>query len=162
MSHLETLIAEFLEWRGYLVRKNIKVNKLKHGGWAMELDIVGYHPETKDLVHYEPSLDAHTWQVREARFRKKFAAGKAFINIEVFPWLPKQIRLRQIAVLPVHPTNRNMLAGATIQSIDEFSAEVCAVVMKEGPMRSKAISEQYPLLRTIQMTRVGYMRMKPS
>jgi hypothetical protein len=61
MSHLETLVAEYLEWQGYLIRRNTKVGRLKHGGWEMELDIVGYHPKSLELVHYEPSIDALSW-----------------------------------------------------------------------------------------------------
>ncbi len=32
MNHLEALIVEYLEWQGYIVRKNIKIGKLSHGG----------------------------------------------------------------------------------------------------------------------------------
>lgn len=70
MSHLESLVAEYLEWQGYLVRRNTKVGRLAHGGWEMELDIVGYHPKTQKLVHYEPSIDALSWDKREARYVK--------------------------------------------------------------------------------------------
>jgi hypothetical protein len=28
MSHLENLIAEYYDWKGYLVKRNIKVGKL--------------------------------------------------------------------------------------------------------------------------------------
>ncbi len=58
MSHLEDLIAEYYDWRGYLVKRNIKVGRLQHGGWEMELDVIAYHPHTNHLIHLEPSLDA--------------------------------------------------------------------------------------------------------
>jgi len=64
MSHLEDPIYEFYEWRGYIVRRNIKVGKLHHGGWAGELDIVAYHPEHRNLVHLEPSIDAESLSKR--------------------------------------------------------------------------------------------------
>lgn len=67
MSHLESLLVEYLDWQGYLVRRNTKVGRLAHGGWEMELDVVGYHPKSRDLLHYEPSVDAHDWQTREER-----------------------------------------------------------------------------------------------
>lgn len=76
MSHLESLLAEYLEWQGFLVRRNTKVGKLAHGGWEMELDIVGFHPQHHELVHYEPWIDADSWAKREARFQKKFEAGR--------------------------------------------------------------------------------------
>jgi len=56
MSHLEALIAEYYDWKGYLVKRNIKVGRLKHGGWEMELDVVAYDPNTKHLIHLEPSF----------------------------------------------------------------------------------------------------------
>src|SRR5437764_13234533 len=58
MSHLEDLLCEYYDWQGYIVRRNVKVGRLSHGGWEGELDIVAYHPKTRDLVHLEPSIDA--------------------------------------------------------------------------------------------------------
>src|SRR5713226_9215043 len=98
MSHLETLIAEYLDWQGYLVMRNKKVGRLRHGGWEMELDIVGYHPKTGDLVHYEPSIDAIGWDKRKARYKKKFDAGHKYIFKELFPWLDPSTEIHQFAV----------------------------------------------------------------
>lgn len=163
MSHLETLIVEYLEWQGYLVRRNTKVGRLKHGGWEMELDVIGFHPHTGDLVHYEPSVDAHTWEKRESRYAKKFEAARKLIFSEVFSWLPPETSLRQIAVFPSHPKDRHTIAGGHIVSIDELVAEIRAKVVKCGVARSKAISENYPLLRVLQLSHCGYNRaIKPS
>jgi len=93
-SHLESLIHEYLEWQGYLVRRNLKVGRLSHGGWEMELDLIGYHPTTQDLVHYEPSLDALSWEKREARYNKKFNAARKYLFTEVFSWLPPEVALQ--------------------------------------------------------------------
>jgi len=158
MSHLESLIVEFLDWKGYLVRRNIKVGRLKHGGWEMELDVIGYHPHTNDLVHYEPSVDAHTWDTREARYTKKFSAARKLIFSEVFSWLTPETPLRQIAVFPSHPKDRDTIAGGAIQSIDELLSEIRSQVIECGPARSNAISENYPLLRVLQLSHCGYNR----
>lgn len=48
------------------------------------------------------------------------------------------------------------MAGATIMSIDELMAEIKSKVTSCGPMIKNAISEEYPLLRTIQMSHTGY------
>ena len=64
MNHLEQLIAEWFEFRGYFVRRNVKVGKLPHGGHEGELDIVAYHPIDNHLIQIEPSSDAHTWVKR--------------------------------------------------------------------------------------------------
>lgn len=158
MSHLESLIVEYLDWQGYLVRRNTKVGRLKHGGWEMELDVIGYHPHTQDLVHYEPSLDAHSWEKRDARFTKKFQSARKYIFAEVFSWLPPETPLRQIAIFPSHPKEREMIAGGCIISIDKFVAEVRAKVMACGVANSAAISEIYPLLRMLQLSHCGYNR----
>ena len=156
MYHLETLITEYLEWQGYLVRRNTKVGRRSRGGWEMELDIVGFHPQTQDLVHYEPSLDALSWEKREARYAKKFRAGRKYILPELFSWLPSTTQIRQIAVFISHPRGRDSIAEGVIVSIDELMAEIRGKVVACGPMARNAISEQFPLLRTLQMATAGY------
>jgi hypothetical protein len=158
MIHLEALISEYLEWQGFLIRRNTKVGRLGHGGWEMELDVVGFHPKTSELVHYEPSIDALSWDKREVRYKKKFEAGRKYIFTELFSWLPPDTALRQIAVFPTHPRGRDNIATGKIISIDELMAEIRSKVVACGPMMRNAISEQYPLLRTIQMTHAGYCR----
>ena len=158
MSHLETLIAEYLDWQGYLVKSNTKVGRLGHGGWEMELDIIGYHPNTGALVHYEPSIDALSWAKREARYQKKFEAGRNYIFREIFSWLPSSTPLQQIAVFVSHPKGRDTIAGGTIISIDELMAEIRGKVIEWGIMAKNAIPEQYSLLRTLQLSHAGYHR----
>lgn len=158
MSHLESLIAEYLDWQGYIVKQNLKVGRLAHGGWAMELDVVAYHPHTRDLVHYEPSIDAHSWETRERRYKKKFAAGRTFIPKNVFSWLPKGTPIRQIAVFISHPKGRDSLGGGRIISMDELMAEIRAAVIQQGMMSKQAIPENYPLLRILQLSHCGYAK----
>ncbi|WP_374088034.1 hypothetical protein [Methylomicrobium lacus] len=124
----------------------------------MELDIVGFHPHNQKLVHYEPSIDALSWDKREARYQKKFEAGKKYILTELFSWLPPTTEIEQVAVFVSHPTGRDTIAGGAIVSIDELISEIRAGVIACGPMARNAISEQYPLLRTIQMSHSGYYR----
>ena len=158
MSHLEDLIAEYYDWCGYLVKRNIKVGRLKHGGWEMELDVIAYDPHSKHLIHVEPSIDAHSWEMREKRFTKKFKAAKKYIFSDVFTWLDKATPIEQVAILIVHPKNRDKLAGGRIKSIDEFLAEVRDAVSEQGLVAKNAIPEQYPLLRTLQLSHNGYYK----
>jgi hypothetical protein len=158
MSHLEDLIAEFYDWSGYLVKRNLKVGKLSHGGWEMELDIIAFHPTTKHLVHLEPSIDAHSWDTRESRFKKKFDSGYKYMFSSVFPWLDKDTPVERIAVLVSHPQGKDELCGAKIISIDEFMLLVKEKVSGCGKMAKNAIPEQYPLLRTVQLTTEGYYK----
>jgi hypothetical protein len=158
MSHLETLIAEYLEWQGYFVRRNAKVGKRRQGGWEMELDIIGYHPTSGSLIHYEPSLDALSWAKREDRYKKKFEAARKYMTKEIFPWIAPSARIQQIAVLVSHPGGRDTIAGGSIVSVDELMAEIRAKVVACGMMAKNAIPEQYPLLRTLQLSHAGYYR----
>ena len=158
MSHLENLIAEYYDWSGYLIKRNIKVGRLSHGGWEMELDIVAYNPHSKHLVHLEPSVDAHSWKIREQRFSKKFSLGTKYIFAEVFTWLDPKTPVEQIAVLVFHPKGRDTLAGGKIVSIDKFIFEIKQKIKDRGIAAKSAIPEQYPLLRTIQLVENGYYK----
>src|SRR5687768_2410356 len=158
MSHLESLIAEYLEWQGFLVKRNMKVGRRKRGGWEMELDVVGLNPKTQTIAHYEPSVDADSWNVRQTRYEKKFRLGREYMFTEVFDWLPPSTYIEQIAVFYDHPRGRDMIAGAKLISIEELMCEIRSKVVACGPMINNAIPQQYPLLRTIQMSHVGYCR----
>ena len=61
----EKLVAEWYEYNGYFIRRNVLVGKRQAGGHECELDIVGFHPGTKHLVHIEPSMDASKWEHSE-------------------------------------------------------------------------------------------------
>src|SRR5574341_168573 len=147
MNHLENIIAEFYDWKGFLVKRNVKVGRRAKGGWEMELDVVVFHPHTNQLIHLEPSLDADSQDKRELRFEKKFRLGKKYIFSEVFTWLDPSTLLEQIAIAINHPKDRDKLAGARLMSVDEFMAEIRTEVLKCGIVAQNAIPEQYLLLR---------------
>lgn len=158
MSHLEDIIAEYYDWKGYLVKRNIKVGKLSHGGWEMELDVVAFDPHTEHLIHLEPSIDAHSWATREQRFTKKFIAARKYIFSEVFTWLDSGMEIEQVAILTSHPKGRDILAGGKIVSIDELMTEIRQRVVECGIVAKNAIPEQYPHLRTLQLSHNGYYK----
>jgi hypothetical protein len=157
MNHLEKLIRQYYEWRGYLVRGNVKVGKLAHGGWAGELDVVAYHPSNRHLVQIEPSLDAHRWEKRETRFKKKFELGKKYICKEVFPWLKANTPIEQIAIL--NTASKREIGGGRVISVDEMMRKIKEEVSEQGIMAKNAIPEEYDLLRSIQMVICGYYKL---
>jgi len=157
VNHLEQIIGEFLDWRGFVVKRNVKVGRRGMGGWEMELDIVAYHPSQNRLVHVEASLDAHSWTKREQRYLKKFTLGDKYIRTEVFTWLPAGTAIERLAIFP-STAGRTELAGASLQSVDDFMREVKAAICAGKVMAKDAIPEQYPLLRTLQLALVGYHR----
>jgi hypothetical protein len=148
-NHLEQLIAEWYEYNGYFVRKNIHVGKRLKGGYDCELDIVAFHPVTKRLVHLEPSLDADSWKKREERYAKKFEAGRKFIP-KLFKGLKLPEKIEQIAVFVfASKANRERIAGGKILLVDELLKEI-AEALQDKRIDKEAVPEQYPLLRTIQ------------
>ena len=159
MSHLEDLLFQWYDWRGFIVKRNTKVGKLGHGGWEGELDLVAYHPQTRELLHVEPSIDAHSWAMRESRFAKKFESGRKYIFTEVFPWLTSTTPLQQIAVLVSRGRHHAKLASGDIVTVDEVVKQIKDVVGTQGKMSVAAIPEQYDLLRTIQLVLSGYYRL---
>ena len=157
MNHLEKLTRQYYDWNGYVVKGNVKVGRLSHGGWGGELDIVAYHPQTNHLIHIEPSIDAHSWATREQRFDKKFRFGRDYIYDDVFPWLsPEETPLEQVAMLIT--SSRRELSGGKVISIDEFVKIVTGEIAARGIMSKNAIPEEYDLLRTIQLAVSGYYK----
>lgn len=151
-NHLEQLISEWLEFKGYFVRRNVKIGKLAHGGYEGELDIVAYHPLDNHLVQIEPSTDSHTWEKREVRFRKKFDAGRKYIIADILPWLPHNKRFEQWAVLWASNSNHHEVGGGRVIPVwDLYRMIACDVLVIGNPI-GKAIPEQFPLLRTMQYT----------
>lgn len=165
MNHLEAIIAEYLEWQGFFVRTNIQVGKLEKGGFAGELDIVAYKPdEPRRLLHIEPSLAALGAAAQNAECGKKFRRGREHILAEVFPWLAGAgLRIEQFAVIPSLPGGENTVSGGRLMTVDELFSEIRSRVAAQGKGLRAAISEAFPLLRTIQFSEIGYTgRLRPT
>jgi len=148
-NFLEQIAAEWFEVRGYFVRRNVKVGPRKTGGWDAELDVVAFDPITKHLVHVEPSSDALPWDRREERFRKKFDAGRKHIP-GLFKGFGKLPEIEQIALFVFgsgkrHPT----VGGGQVLMIADLMADI-RQYMKNRSIQSKAIPEQFVILRTLQ------------
>ena len=157
-NHLETLISQFYAWKGWVVRKNVKVGRRDRGGYAGELDVVVYDPTTGKVIHYEPSTDASTWEKRAAKYERKFKAGRTYIATEVLPWLKPDFALEQIAVFFQVPEHRRAFQGAKAISIDDLVKMIRDEIQKQGRVGKNAIPEQYDLLRTIQLVVCGYVK----
>jgi hypothetical protein len=157
-NHLETLISQFYDWKGWVVRRNVKVGRRDRGGYAGELDVVVYDPTTGKVIHYEPSTDASTWDKRAATYERKFKAGRDYIAKEVLPWLKPDFEPEQIAVFFNVPERRRAFLGKKAMSIDDLVKMIRDEIQKMGRVGKKAIPEQYDLLRTIQLVVCGYVK----
>ena len=149
MNFLEQLAAEWLEYQGYFVRRNIHVGKRAKGGYECELDVVGFDPGKRRLLHVEPSRDSDTWAQRVSRYTKKFAAGRKYVPdlFEGFKPLPdiEQIALFGYGGRGPHET----IAGGRVVLVREWLGEILAD-LRSKPIASHAVPEQYICLRTMQ------------
>jgi hypothetical protein len=149
MNFLEQLCAEWLEYCGYFVRRNVHVGKRAKGGFECELDVVALHPKSRHLVHVEPSMDAGSWETRGTRYQKKFDAGRKYIP-GLFDGLGGDAGIDHVALFGLgsranHPT----LAGGRVMLASDLIAEINAV-LRARPVQNQAVPEQYVCLRTLQ------------
>ena len=148
-NYLEQLASEWYEYRGFFVRRNVPVGSGPKGGHEAELTIVAIHPGDNRVVHIEPSMDAHSWEVREKRFTKKFKAGRDHLADATGRLCPAG-EIEQIALIALGSrTNHPTLGGGTVLTIADFMAEILAA-MKQRSGDELAVPQQYPILRTLQ------------
>lgn len=148
-NHLEQLTAEWLEHCGYFVRQSVLVGKREKGGFEGELDIVALNPVSRHLLHVECSLDADTWDRREARFSAKFERGRKHVPA-LFAGLELPSELDQVALLQFGGGTREVLGGARLIWVADFVADIIATLRARHPSRA-AIPSTLPLLRTLQL-----------
>ena len=149
VNHLEQLVGEWLEYNGYFVKRNVLVGKRPAGGYECELDVVAFNPVTKHLVHVEPSSDMNSWAIREARYEKKFKAGKDFIP-ELLPGNDIPDKPEQIALFFFgSKANHEKIAGGRVMLVSELYQEI-TLGLRGKRVKKNTVSEQFPFLRTIQ------------
>jgi hypothetical protein len=148
INFLEQLVAEWYEFNGYFVRRNVRVGPREQGGHEGELDVVAFHPGKRHLIHIEPSSDADSWAKREERYRRKFESGRKHIPA-LFAGLDLPADIEQIAVLIFAARSRTQIGGGKIVMIDDLMQEIRSVVGARSVLRA-AVPEQYQLLRALQ------------
>jgi len=148
-NFLEQLVAEWYEFQGYFVRRNVNVGKRPNGGYASKLDVVAFNPSKRHLVHVEPSMDCHSWTKREKRFSAKFKAGREYIPT-LFPSFPDLPKIEQIVVLVYgSDINHSKIGGGRLIFIKEFMNEIHKDLAARE-VRNAAVPEQYVILRGLQ------------
>ena len=152
MNHLEELVSQWLDFRGYIVRCNVCIGLLRHGGHTGEIDVAAYHPVTKHCLHVECSGDADSWAYREKRFEQKFAKGRDFIKKEVFPWLDGvgDLKIEQWAIVWTAGADRTHVAGGKVVTMRNLYRNIARDIRKMREKGNRVIPEKYSLLRTIQ------------
>jgi hypothetical protein len=148
-NYLEQLASEWYEYRGFFVRRNVPVGHGDKSGYEAELTIVAIHPGENRVVHIEPSMDAHSWDVREKRFSKKFNAGREHL-VGATGGLCPAGNIEQIALIALGSrTNHPTLGGGTVLTIADFMTEILTE-LKDRSGDELSVPQQYPILRTLQ------------
>ena len=149
-NFMEEFVAEWLEYKGYIVKRNEWVGKLKHGGHEGELDVVAFNPTTKHLIHIETSTDADSWAERERRFTKKFSSGARHIK-SLFKGLDISDNIEQEAIFVFgSDQNHKTVGGGRVVLAEDFLVRVLND-LKGTSFLSRAVPEKYPILRVLQM-----------
>ena len=149
-NYLEELAAEFYEYKGCFVRRNIRVNKRTKGGYEGELDVIAYNPEENIIYHIEATMDAGSWEKREKKYMKKFSIGKKAIPVVFKKVCKENPTIMQVILLGYgNKTNHNNLAGGKVVPIQDFLCEIITYLQGKD-IYKEAVPENYPLLRTIQ------------
>lgn len=147
-NHLEDFVAEGYLFSEYFVRRNVHVGPRRQGGYECELDIVAFDPVQRHLLHVEPSLDSVSWEKREQKSARKFAAGRRYIP-GLFKGLSFPASTVQIAPFVYGSTaDRTTLAGGQILLIKDFMAAIL-IELRDRRLASGAISEEKLLLRAL-------------
>jgi hypothetical protein len=159
MNFLQQLTSEWLEYRGYFVRRHVRVESPDKGVADCELDVVAFHPETQHLLQVEPSMDASTRRVRTQRYQRKFEAGLAHIPT-MFEALVPVRQVDQVALFGYgNRESHATLAGGRILFVDELIDEIRRT-LRDRPALGGDVSERFACLRTIQLVMQSEIRLR--
>jgi len=167
MNFLEQLTAEWYQYNGYLVSRNLRFgrNANGRGGHVGEMDVIAYEPRDRKFIHLEASTDSDSWSERKIKFERKFTDARKYYR-EVFPFKEDDVRPEQIAIVGFNRTHRSESTpwksvppeGSSLGEINikiihipDFIKRITNELKKFNPEK-EAISEGYPLLRAIQYT----------
>jgi hypothetical protein len=158
MNFLEQLTSEWLEYRGYFVRRHVRVDVRGASPLDCELDVVAFHPESQHLLQVEASMDTSTQRVRSHRFQLKFDAGRAHIPT-MFASLAPVRAVDQVALFGYgNRESHATVAGGRILFVDELIDEIRRT-LRDRPALSQGVSERFVCLRTIQLTLQSEIRL---
>jgi len=147
-NFLEELVAERLEYNGYIVKRNEPVGRLEEGGYEGELDIVAFKPVTNHLTHVEASSAASSWATRERRFSRKFELGDQHIPA-LFEGLILPGQIQKKAVLYGSNRNHRTIGGGQVVPVKEYVREILGE-LSLIPL-TRVVPEKYPILRALQI-----------
>ncbi|MBS1618817.1 MAG: hypothetical protein JST76_09880 [Bacteroidetes bacterium] len=155
MNHLESLLAEWYEIQGYLVTRNIKIDKRDKGGYNSEIDVLAFHPKKNEWIQIETSMDTYSWPKRIERIEKKFKHARDFVAKEYGE--KAAIGLKQEFVLVYgNADDKKLKRGSIILAKYKIQEILKFIETEHSEIDRELISENYPLLRTLQFANHYY------
>jgi len=150
MNFLEELVAEWYEFQGYFVTRNVKYGRRSKGGYEGEMDVVTYHPQKGELVHIEVSGDADSNAERKRRIEKKFStAQRHYSELFKFP----NMTILKVAVMGYNRIKCSEDWGdIKYYTIPGFVRDVVLRGIYDFGSKHKnwSIEERFPILRSMQ------------
>ncbi len=117
------------------------------------MDVVAFHPITREFVHIKCSTDAWGWEQKKEVFAKKFKNTAVYYD-KIFPF--KKEKLQKIAITvfswPRHNAEKKMDFGSDIKVflVPNFVVSIASELSKLDPWNYGINESSYPLLRAIQ------------
>jgi hypothetical protein len=150
LNYIETLLAEWLEYRGFFLRRNAHIGLRSAGGYAGEVDIVALrpHPEKPVFIHIECSMDVYSKEKREERFTRKFQVSRQHVK-DLFDGFDLPVLDEYIVFGQGSVSENHTVAGVQAFHIRDVMADI-ASKLALLPIGSNAVPEAFPLIRTIQ------------
>ena len=146
-NFLEELVAEWLEYNGYIVKRNERVERLAKGGYKGELDVVAFNPVTNHLTHVEAEGAPESWKDRECKFRRKFEVGDRYTKA-LFKGLTIPDEIEKKAVLYGSKKNHRTIGGGQVVPVKDYLLEILRE-LKNTSFTSQVVPEKYPILRVL-------------
>jgi len=151
MNFLEELISEYYSIQGYLIIQNIRINPRKNGGHKNEIDILVFHPCTKQIIHIETSSDNKNRKDKIKNFKHKFKIDEQKIK-KLFgnTHLPNSIK-REGIILHGSPKKYK---DFELISVQKYINDIIKYLEDEKYSTKKMVPEKYPLIRMILFTKL--------
>ena len=160
MNVLEQIAREWFDSQDFFTKTNVKFGKLAGGGYAGEIDVLGYNAKKKEAVHVETSFSATSNQLRESKLSKKFDTAEAHYS-KLLPGDCKKIR--RIAVLgwTTRPFPLKIRKDIEIFTIPMFMEMISKELSspEKKVWQGGTVPEIYPLMRAIQLAIQSHQKM---
>ena len=148
MNFVEELVAEWLEYKGWLVTRNVRYGekpKGSAGGYKGECDILAFHPGHGKYKHVECSQASLSRAKLAAKFLVQFNKAKDCYAI----LMPGSSKVQRLAVGGWTKEPAVIGEGIEIKTIPQFVADLCQKLEPPVPW-TKILPQKFPLLRAIQ------------